>query len=241
MRRVFELFNSLRTAVWLLVGLIVFLLAGSLIMPARPDRYGAMNSQLLFEWLAAEWRNPVHFWFLMVLVLLALVTLNTLVCSVDSVLRRLTRREFLLRISPQLMHVGFLLILLAHLLSSGWGFKAEGVLPKGASGVLPTGQRVTLRTLDMDFYASGMPRSWWADVELTGADGERASGRIGPNRPLFHKGVGVYLKNPTMVRNAPAAQIYVAADPGALWALAGALVFTLGNGIVLVLRVRGGN
>ncbi len=241
MKRLFALLNSLRTAVWLLVGLIVFLLAGSLIMPARPDRYAGMNSQLLFDWLAGEWRNPVHFWFLLVLVLLSLLTLNTLVCSVDSVLRRLTRREFLLRISPQLMHVGFLFILLAHLLSSGWGFKAEGVLAKGATGVLPTGQRVTLRTLDMEFHPSGMPRNWWADVELTGADGTVESGRIGPNRPLFHKGVGVYLKNLTTLRNAPAAQLYVSADPGALWALVGAVIFTVGNGIVLGLRVRGGN
>jgi len=240
-RNILNLFTSVRTTVWLILASIAFLFAGSLIMPIRPERYQGMNSELLFRWLADEWRHPIHVWFLVVLFLLVLLTVNTLVCSVESVLRRLNRREFLLRISPQLMHVGFLFILLAHLASAGWGFKTEGVLARGGSGILPTGEAIFLKNLDMERYPSGMPRTWWADVEVHREGRRIETGRIGPNQPLFYDGVGIYLKNLTMTQRGPGAQLQVARDPGALWALSGALLFTVGNVIFLGLRIRGGN
>ena len=144
-------------------------------MPARPDAYGRINSGLLFDWLGREAENPLHFWFWAVLILLCLLTLNTIVCSVDSVVRKLSRAEFMLRISPQLMHLGFLLILLAHLLSSGWGFKVEGNLAQGNVASLPEGNRLRVYNVKVETYPSGMPRSWRADVDFRGSKGGSAA------------------------------------------------------------------
>jgi len=160
MIQVIRVFSAMKTAVWLLSGLILVLFAGSIIMPAKPDAYASINDSLLFSWLREAGASPVHWWFFAALALLAVLSLNTVVCSIDSIIKRMNRRDFLLRISPQLMHVGFLLILLAHLLSSGWGFKTSGALPEGGGGRLPGNRVVFVRSMDMVTYPSGMPRSW---------------------------------------------------------------------------------
>jgi len=237
---ILRLLGSLRLAVWLLAGTILFLFAGSVLMPLRPADYARMNDGLLFDWLASVAAKPVHFWFWAVLVLLSLLTANTLVCSVESLWRKRGAEGFWLRISPQLMHLGFLLILLAHLLSSGWGFRIAGALPEGGGGLLPDGSRLRVTGIEMTAYPSGMPRAWYADIEFQGAGGERVSGRLGPNRPVFSEGVGIYLKSVQFSRQGPVALLQVSRDPGALWALAGALVFTLGNFVLLGLKVRRG-
>ncbi len=63
-----------------------------------------------------------------------LLTVNTLVCSLQAVRGRWSREDFLLRISPQIVHIGFLFILLAHLLGAGSGYKVSGMLPEGGLG-----------------------------------------------------------------------------------------------------------
>lgn len=240
--KLLEYFKSLRLAVWLMAGVILFLFAGSIVMPARPDAYGGINSGLLFDWLWSEAGNPLHFWFWAVLIILCFLTFNTIVCSVDSVVRKLSRAEFWLRISPQFMHLGFLLILLAHLLSSGWGFKVEGNLPEGRAALLPDGSTLRVYNVKVESYPSGMPKSWMAEVDVRGKEGGgTVTGRLGPNRPAFFDGVGVYLKSVNMSRFGMAVHLVAARDPGALWALIGAVLFTLGNLVFLGLRIRAGN
>lgn len=230
--------RSLRLAVWLLAGTLLFLFAGSMILPARPDAYAGMNDALLFDWLRGVASNPLHFWFWAVLLLLALLTVNTVVCSLDSLWKKRSGADFWLRISPQLMHLGFLLILLAHLLSASSGFRVSGTLARGSAGVLPDGKRLHVSRITMDSYPGGMPRAWWADVELRYGSQPAVRGTLGPNRPLFVDGVGVYLKSVRYGRQGPVAVLHASRDPGALWALAGACLFTAGNFILLFLKVR---
>ena len=56
--------------------------------------------------------------FFAALAALVLLTINTLVCSIQAVKGRWTRSDFFLRIAPQVVHAGFLCILLAHLLGA---------------------------------------------------------------------------------------------------------------------------
>jgi len=233
-----RILGSLRLAVWLLAGTLLFLFAGSMILPIRPDAYAGMNDGLLFDWLRGVASNPLHFWFWAVLLLLCVLTVNTVVCSIDSLWRKTGGSGFWLRISPQLMHLGFLLILLAHLLSASTGFRVSGALSQGGTGVLPDGKRLQVSRITMDAYPGGMPRAWWADVELRYGSKPAVRGKLGPNRPLFADGVGVYLKSVQYGRRGPVALLHVSRDPGALWALAGACLFTAGNFILLFLKVR---
>jgi len=237
---ILRLLGALKTSVWLLTGLVVVLFVGSVVMPALPSEYLTINDELLFDWLRGAGKNPAHAWFFLALGLLVCLTLNTLVCSVESIARRSGGGEFLLRISPQIMHAGFLFILLAHFMSGGWGFKMSGTLPEGQAGGLPGGRVLFLKDLRIDTYPSGMPRSWSADLEVYHGREKLGAGRAEANTPFFLDGVGYYLKNITMTSAGPAAVLYVSRDPGALFALLGAILFALGNVVFLGLRVRSG-
>lgn len=232
-------FLSLKTTVWTLVALIAVFFLGSYLMPAYKDVHGAMNDRLLFEWIGeyAVYRPWAASWFFLSLAGLVLLTINTVVCSIQAVRARWSRSDFLLRIAPQIVHAGFLLILLAHLLGAGWGFRVSGMLPVGASARLPDGQQLLLADLRPQVDERGYLSDWSARVELFEDGRPAAAGVLGPNAPLFHRGTGVYLKS-FEFQDRPFAFLMVNRDPGSLWALAGAVLFTIGTSIIIVLKWR---
>ncbi len=232
-------FLSLRTTVWTLAAFIIVFFAGSYFMPAHRDIFGPMNETLLFTWLLDRAvPNPWQtWWFFLSLALLVLLTINTLVCSIEAVRRRWSRSEFLLRIAPQVVHAGFLCILLAHLLGAGWGYRLSGRVPEGAFVRIPGDRILQLRELQVVPDRFGNLRDWAASIALFEQDRRVASGTLGPNRPFFHRGTGIYLSSLDFERG-PAAVLLVNRDPGALWALAGGVLFTVGSVLLLVLKWR---
>jgi cytochrome c biogenesis protein ResB len=230
-------FLSLKTAVWLLTGLICVFFLGSYLMPAYKDVHGAMNDRLLFEWVeqVAVDHPWVTGWFFLALAALILLTINTIVCSIQAVRGKWSREDFLLRIAPQIVHAAFLVILLAHLLGAGWGYRISGMLPEGASARLPENRVLLLREVRAESDARGYVRDWSASVILY-ENGQRvADGVLGPNAPLFYRGMGVYLKSFDLQRS-PAAFLLVTRDPGAVWALAGSVLFMIGTVTILFLK-----
>jgi cytochrome c biogenesis protein ResB len=230
-------FLSLKTAVWLLTGLICVFFLGSYLMPAYRDVHGAMNDRLLFEWVeqVAIDHPWVTGWFFLALAALILLTINTLVCSIQAVRGKWSREDFLLRISPQVVHAAFLVILLAHLLGAGWGYRLSGMLPEGASARLPENRVLFLREIRSESDARGFVRNWSAGVILYENGQQVADGVLGPNSPLFYRGMGVYLKSFDL-RRSPAAVLFVTRDPGAVWALSGSILFMIGTAIILILK-----
>ncbi len=230
-------FLSLKTAVWTLLALICVFFLGSYMMPAHREIFGAMNDRLLFDWVrevAADhpWETG---WFFAALGALALLAVNTIVCSIQAVRGRWSRRDFLLRIAPQIVHAGFLFILLAHLLGALSGYRLSGTVPEGAFVRLPEDRTLHLQTVRVDVGPSGYPRDWSAEIEVFEGDRRVAAGSLGPNAPLFFKGTGFYLKSFDFERT-PVALLMVNKDPGAVWALVGAVLFMIGATIVLVLK-----
>ena len=230
-------FLSLKTTVWLLTGLICVFFLGSYLMPAYRDVHGAMNDRLLFEWVdQVALDHPwVTGWFFLALAALMLLTINTIVCSVQAVRGTWARSDFLLRISPQVVHMSFLVILLAHLLGAGWGYRLSGMLPEGASVRLPDDRVLFLSELRANSDGRGYLRDWSARVILSENGRPVADGILGPNTPLFYRGMGVYLKSFDM-QQSPAAFLIVTRDPGAVWALVGAVLFMVGTVIILILK-----
>jgi cytochrome c biogenesis protein ResB len=232
-----DFFLSLKTAVWLLLLLIVIFFVGSYLMPAHRAVFGPMNDLLLFDWMQqVALRRPWEtWWFFASLALLVLLTINTIACSLQAIKGRWTRGDFLLRISPQIIHAGFLFILLAHLLGAGMGYRLSGMVPQGAFVRLPEGRTLHLLDLQVIPDRSGFPTDWRAGVEIYENETKVAEGMLGPNSPLFHHGVGIYLKSFDFERG-PVALLMVNKDPGALWALIGAILFTAGSAVLLVLK-----
>lgn len=232
LRKALDLFLSLRTAIWLLLALIAFFLIGAVIMPLRDD-YGSMNYFPLFFWLL---RNPAGatWWLWGSIGVLALLTANTVLCSVESVIRKRRSRQWLLIISPQIIHVGFAFIVLAHLLSAVGAAKGNVMAGKGANILLPNGTVLKIKEIKVQTGPGGYPADWRAEVEYRSGGVALKQDFLAPNRPSFFRGLGVYIKE---VRRG-VALIEVSREPGAPWALAGGALFTLGTVMLFFLKIR---
>ena len=230
-------FLSLKTTVWLLFILVCLFFIGSYMMPVHREVFAAMNEDILFHWVTDVAVSSMWYtwWLFGAAAVLAALTLNTILCSIEAVRGRWTRSDFLLRISPQVMHAGFLFILLAHLLGAGWGYKLSGIMPEGSYAPLPEERSLLLKKITVKTDARGFMLDWAADAELYENNQVVKRGTLGPNAPLFYNGTGVYLKSLNFDRG-PAAILVVAKDPGAVWALVGGLLFLVGSFLLLVLK-----
>jgi len=230
-------FLSLKTTVWTLLALITLFFVGSYMMPVHRSIFASMNDDLLFRWTAriASVNIPYTWWFFAAVTGLAMLTINTLACSIRAVTGKWTRSEFLLRISPQIIHLGFLFILLAHLLGAGWGYRISGALPEGSYARLPGGRTLYLQSVRADINPRGTPEGWSAEVALYQNNELLAAGTLGPNQPLLYRGMGIYMKS-FEFEPRPYAVLLVAKDPGAIWALTGGILFILGAIMLLVLK-----
>jgi len=230
-------FLSLKTAVWTLFILVCIFFVGSYMMPAHRETFSPMNEGILLDWASEiALADPWHaWWFFAALAALVLLTVNTLVCSLQAVRGKWSRSEFFLRISPQVIHLGFLCILLAHLLSAVSGYKLTGVLPEGAVARLPGGRALGLEKVDARTDPQGYMTDWSASVSIYEKGEIVERGVLAPNKPVFYQGVAVYLKSLSF-ETGPAAVLLVAQDPGAPWALAGGILFILGSSVLMVLK-----
>lgn len=230
-------FLSLKTTVWTLFGLVIIFFIGSYMMPMHREVFSPMNDGLLFDWVEnIAFRNLWQaWWFFAALAGLILLTINTIVCSLAAVRGKWSRADFLLRISPQIIHLGFLFILLAHLLGAGWGYKLSGMMPEGGFARLPEDRALALQKIIVAADPSGYMQDWSAEVSVYENNEVVKRGTLGPNKPLFYKGVGVYLKSLNYERG-PAALLMINKDPGAIWALIGSVLFMLGSISLLFLK-----
>lgn len=239
LKKILAFFLSLRTAIWVLVALLVFLLLGSFIMP-RSAEFQSINDRPLFSWLRES--SPGATWWLWgSIALLALLTANTLLCSAESLLRKKQARQWLLIISPQVIHIGFLFILLAHLISSAGSFRGLALAGEGSAFMLPTkSDEIALRVRGISFELGprGYMTDWGADIEYLSGDRVIKEARLAPNRPSFYAGLGIYLKE---VRPYPvkACLLEVSREPGGVWAFAGAMLFVMGTATLVILKIRG--
>jgi ResB-like family protein len=230
-------FLSLKTAVWTLFVLVCLFFIGSSMMPLHREIFAPMNEDILFRWIGSTAAGSLWYtwWFFGALAGLALLAINTLACSIQAVEGKWTRSDFLLRISPQVVHAGFLFILLAHLLGAGWGYKASGMMPEGAFARLPENRGLLLQAIHVRTDDRGFMTDWAAEAALYEGDRVVKTGILGPNAPLFYQGVGIYLKHLSF-ESGPVALLVVAKDPGAVWALVGGILFMLGSVTLLVLK-----
>ncbi len=217
---------SQRLAVWLMGLEIAALLTGSFFMEQNKEVAGAMNGAFpLYLWLT---RGPLAltWWLWAAVCLLAFLTVNTLCCSVESIKRK--KGGLLTLLAPQIIHAGFLLILVAHLMSSLGAAKIMGQLPQGAEARLP-GFDIFLSKVEADPQPT-------AQVELlSGEKNVLKRGVLSPNHPVFFRGYGIYLEELSMDPY-PAAYLEVSREPGATWAFFGAILFTAGTILLVLLK-----
>lgn len=222
LKTLYSRLTSLNLGLWLLTGVMLALAAGS--FSRGSSESGGLNDMPLFVWLQ---HAPISFswWLWICLALIAVLCLNTLCCSIEA-LRRKGRS-----IAPHLMHLGFLLIVVAHFSSAYGGMKQVLQLGEGGGVAFPDGEMVRVEAIAMDIGPMGMPSGYRAALKLENGRVQT----IEPNSPLFHRGYGIYLKNVDYAP-APVALLEIHKEPGAPWALIGAIFFTIGNVMLLARR-----
>ncbi|HTG80419.1 MAG TPA: cytochrome C biogenesis protein ResB [Geobacteraceae bacterium] len=225
--KIYDRLASLTLGLWLIGGVCLLLAVGS--FSGGGAEGSSINDLPLFQWLR-ETPVAVSWWLWAAIALLALLALNTVLCSIESLRVKSRRGGFLVLIAPQVMHAGFLLIVLAHLFSAWGGYKQIMPLQEGGVITCPDGSRLQLANVTAVMSPMGFPTDYSA--ELRGREG---AATISPNHPFFYKGSGFYLKE-VAVEPYRAALIEIHREPGAGAALAGALLFTVGNVVLLYVR-----
>lgn len=193
----------------------------------------AINTMPLLTWLR-EVPAGVSWWLWLTLVLLAVLVLNTVSCSSETLWSRWGRGGWAALLAPQLMHAGFLLIVLAHLLSATGSSLLQAEVREGSLVTLPNGVRFGVAGISVSVLPNGMPAGFSSELVT---DLQKPDRRvvIAPNRPWFSGEYGVYIKQ---AEQYPFRQALLEAhrEPGAGMALAGALLFTVGNLLLLAAR-----
>ncbi len=226
----FRIFGSIRTASILTALLMLTLLAGAVSMPFS-EEYGSMNGSPLFRWLI-EKPLPLTWWLWLGILFLSLTVINTIVCTAQAILRRGEGKDWILRLSPQIIHVGFCFIMLAHLFTSYAGLNGYVFVREGDGIRLDSQSSMILSRIDYRIR-SGHVSEMSARIDVVKGN-DRKSYVISPNNPAFHDGFGIYIQRVSL-QGGPAALIEISRDPGALWALGGGVLFLLGT-ITLTLR-----
>lgn len=232
---VYTFFLSLRTCIWLFLTLVCLLLYGAFVMPASRE-FQSIHDVPLLQWMVGN-ALGVTWWLWASLVIVSLLTVNTIVCSIESLVRKRDVTQWLLLISPQVIHVGVLFIILAHLFSSYGGFKGTAYVYRNSVLALPNGLEVVFDEIHTDISKSGYLIDWSADIRYVQRGAFIARDSIEPNNPSFQNGLGIYIKTVKM-SPFPVARIEVSREPGALWALIGSVFFAAGMGTLLMLKIK---
>jgi len=235
-KKIIVMLTSVTTALWWLALLLAILVAGSTIM-LRTGGFESINSAPLFRWMS-QTSLTSSWWLYAAIVCLMVLVLNTVFCSVQSLLIKAPARSLMLKISPQVIHAGFLLIMVAHLFSSYDSFHADTVAREN-QGIRLTDRAVArISGIAVSTSRSGFPLAMKARVTVLEDGKEVLSEIISPNHPAFYRGLGIYLKNARGYPS-PLVLIEVSYDRGAVWALAGGIVFFAGNILLVLMKWRG--
>lgn len=224
---------SLEFCLGLLALVCVSMGAGSFALSG--EYAAAINGMPLFSWLR-EVPFSVSWWLWVTLVLLALLALNTTLCSTETLWSRRGRGGWAVTLGPQLIHAGFLLIVCAHLLSAMGSSLDTLEVGEMTLAALPDGSKFGVAAIAVTTTPQGMPIGFSSELV---PDLSRFAERvvISPNHPWFAKGYGVYIKQAEAY---PYKRVLLEIhhEPGAAMALAGALLFTIGNVLLVVIRSK---
>jgi len=237
MKRLYDFLISLWTLVGVFAVLLLLFLFGSISLPTHLAFFSGIDDAPLFSWLAESGKPAVVWWIWAIVAGLGVMGLSTVLCTLDFFLHRMSRTRFLQRVSPQVMHIGALLVMLGHLLTASSGFKKDVALKDGERVEVDQGVVLALERMDLVLDEYGLATDWSARILL---DREGRPGRphsIRPAGPVYDAGLGIYFKSVSLEKP-PAAVFRVCRDHGAPWALAGGLLLVLGGAGFLVGRMQ---
>jgi hypothetical protein len=128
--------------------------------------------------------SPAHFWFYLLLPVVALYALNTLLATWHNVaLRWRVGTRDPRAYAAAVVHVAFLVALWAHLVGGFYGADEARTIG-GSFAPLSPGVEARMVDLSTERLPGGMPKQVLAALELRAADGTVTPAELGFNRPL---------------------------------------------------------
>jgi hypothetical protein len=204
-------------------------------MPARKE-FQALRSIPLFTWLE---KNPLEItWWLWCLIgILSLLSVNTLFCSIESLVKKKKVNQWLMVISPQIIHIGFLFILLAHLLSALEGFQTFAFVGEGSLLQISKDKIMKVKWININVSPDGYISDWEVKIEFFSNGKIVKEDTIRPNKPSTPLDLNINVKD---LRFYPrkTAYLQISREPGALWALVGSIIFMIGIFILIILKIK---
>lgn len=175
---------------------------GSILTIASPEFYEALDhAVLLGQLIEVGWEAPaLVLWIYILIFLIFLFAINTVVCSTARVYSIIRSRRPWASFLPQLIHLGFLVALIGHLIGSVSGFKTQGnIYVEGEPAAVPNADGLFLRLDGVDAVrgVGGMMESLEVGVTLLVQDGdgrmnELKGDSIEINSPLMYRGINFY-------------------------------------------------
>ncbi len=203
MRNIWRFFTSARLTVILTTLIAVDVLVGALLISFFPETLGDIDLEVFFYWLFGKGVDNLglSWWIFLLLFLMGLLALNTVACTIESSVplfrtRQRTRASKRRRLLSQAIHLGFVIGLVGHLISSASGFRApDNRLFEGASLPLPQDPEWSIRLNKMDVAFSDRGRMEKMDAYLSLIKGDEVirDKVVRLNEPLLHRGNAVYL------------------------------------------------
>ena len=193
LKYILDFFLSLKTALWILGVLTIFLLAGALIMPGRTE-FELLHSTPLFEWIQ-EQPVEITWWLWVVISILSILTINTLFCSVESLIKKRKATQWLLLISPQIIHIGFLFMLLAHLLSGLGASQGRATAIEGTMLTFSDNTVMNVKKINIDTDKRNNITDWSVNIEYLWDGKPFKEDTIRPNDPSLLSGFNVIIKD----------------------------------------------
>ncbi len=203
MKSIWKFFTSTRLAVVLTLLITIDVLTGTILLSSSPKALGTIDLEIFFYWLFGTGLNNLgaSWWIFLLLALLVLFAVNTVVCTVDSISFMLRLRQGAARTKPrrilsQAIHLGFIIGLLGHLLSSTAGFRTmNNRLFEGGSIPVSQGSELSLRLnkVDVAFTNNGGMLRMDAYLSLIRDNKVVRDKVVRLNEPLLYQGNAVYI------------------------------------------------
>ena len=211
--------------------------------------FAPINDRGFLAW-AATWGSEslsVTLWLFILVGLMALLSVNTFVCTTNRVITLVRFRHrfkspwrFFLKFGPHVMHYAMLIMFLGYLVSYLYAGTHLGKVLLPGKSITVDQVSMTLKDIDIDYYdGERMPHFQRRAIRVTGtllfSDGNHKKvQRLSYNRPALFKGYSVHLRGfgPKTKSGMNTGRSYITItvkkDPGMKFYFAGMVFFTLG-------------
>jgi len=233
LKRIWHFFGSVKVTFWLLLIIAFSFALGSYYVKYNPQIFKQMNYSLFQDWFNLYGRYyPEKIWWLVMLLLsLFALGINTCICTLDRLLslfsnrKKMSKKIFLLKITPSLIHICFLVVLSGHLIGMISGYNKVLPAEAGVKTSLPAQAEIEILRQNCDYYPLSGPlkgslKQCTVNLRLQ-TQRETTLKQISFLHPLYWQGYSFHLIMDKSSTKSPELKISIKQDPGVKLILSG--------------------